>query len=60
MPHWLTTRQVSEETGLSERTIQDWIASGKIRSIKIGAARRIPATELQALEERLLEPKDAS
>jgi excisionase family DNA binding protein len=59
-PQWLTVPQTARRTGLSERTIWSLIASGELRSIKVGSARRVPVCELAALEARLLDQDGAA
>ena len=44
-----SVKQVSEILGLAEITIRQWIQHDKITSVKIGKARRIPASEITRL-----------
>ena len=46
MDKMLTVKQVSESLGLAEITVRQWIQHNKIKSIKIGKARRIPESEV--------------
>ena len=41
--------QIAQEFGLSERTVRRWIASGEIRSTKVGGARLIARVDLDEL-----------
>lgn len=43
LPEFLTVKQVSERLQLSKSFLYELLASGRIRSVKVGAARRIPA-----------------
>ncbi len=53
----LTGAQVAEMLGLKPVTIRQWIAKGKIGSVKIGdRAVRIPVSEIQKLIERGYRP----
>lgn len=45
----LRPRQVAELLNVSERTVRALVASGRLRSVKIGAARLIPFAELEKL-----------
>jgi len=49
MENHLTVKEVARILGLSEITIRQWIGIDKIKSIKIGSARRIPESEVQRL-----------
>jgi excisionase family DNA binding protein len=40
-PDWLSPREVAATLGVSEATIKRHIASGKLRSSKVGRSRRI-------------------
>lgn len=42
----LKVKEVSQILGLAEITIRQWIQNGKIKSKKIGRARRIPESEV--------------
>jgi len=44
-----TVKQVANQLNLAEITIRQWIMVGKIESIKIGRARRIPESEVMKL-----------
>ena len=39
-------RDVAAQTKLSERKVWDLIATGELRSVKIGSSRRVPAEAL--------------
>jgi excisionase family DNA binding protein len=39
-------QEFAEALGVSERTAARWVASGRVRSLKVGRCRRIPASEL--------------
>ena len=43
----LTIKQTSRALQLSERTVASMVSSGSLKSVKIGAARRIPADALK-------------
>ena len=42
-------RDAADRLGLSERKVRGLIASGELRSVKIGAARLIPVVDLERL-----------
>ena len=44
-----TAKEVATDLKMHEVTIRQWIAEGKIKSIKVGRSRRIPAAEYQRL-----------
>ena len=44
----LTIRQTAEALKLSERSIQNLISSGQLRSVKVGRSRRIPTDVVSA------------
>ena len=44
----LTIRQTAEALQLSERSIQNLISSGQLRSVKVGRSRRIPTDVVSA------------
>ena len=44
--------------GVSARTVQRLVASGELRAVKVGGARRVPVTEIRGLVDR--EFQDAS
>lgn len=43
LPQFFTVRQLSDRFQLSKSFLYEQLASGRLRSVKIGAARRIPA-----------------
>lgn len=49
METYITVKKFSKITGLAEVTVRQWIGKGKIKSIKIGNARRIPESELKRI-----------
>lgn len=51
---WLTAREAAIELRLSTRTIHELIRRGSISSVKVGRARRIPASAIDEYEARLL------
>ena len=52
--------QASGILQLSRATLYEKIATGEIRSVKIGSSRRIPRSELEAYVSRLGEQAHAS
>lgn len=49
----LSPAQLAERLGISDRTVRELLASGEIPSLKIGGARRVEATAVDAyLESR--------
>lgn len=51
----LTAEEAGEVLGLSRTTVYALMATGALRSVKIGGARRVPATVLREYVDRLLE-----
>ncbi|WP_133756082.1 helix-turn-helix domain-containing protein [Naumannella halotolerans] len=51
----LSPEEAGELLGLGRSTIYDLIRIGMLPSVKIGRARKIPASELQKYVDRLLE-----
>lgn len=49
MEKYYTVKEVSHILSLAEITIRQWIQADKIKSIKIGKARRIPKSEVERL-----------
>jgi excisionase family DNA binding protein len=55
-PLLLTVAQVAHELGLSRSTVYLEIASGRLRSIRVGRARRVPRAAVeQWVADRLAE-----
>lgn len=52
---YLRIRTVADRVDVSERTVRRWIALEKIKSIKIGGARRVLEDELDRLQGALPE-----
>lgn len=44
-----TVQEVSEIMKVHKNTVKVWIATNKIKSIKVGGARRVPASEVDRL-----------
>ena len=57
-PILYNVREVAEQTRLSQRTVYDLIATGKLASCKIGASRRVPAEALDAFVAGLMQGAD--
>jgi excisionase family DNA binding protein len=55
----LTVRQSCERLGISHPTLYELLNSGQIKSLKIGRARRVPSTEIDAFVDRQLKDADA-
>lgn len=51
LPYWLRVPQFQRQSQLSRNKIFEMLAAGKIRSIKVGRARLIPASEVARLAE---------
>jgi excisionase family DNA binding protein len=52
MEKLLTTQEVADYLGLTQRTIYTYIQSGSLRAIKIGREWRIKESELEAFINR--------
>ena len=50
----LTVEEASERLGLGKTKVYQLLARNELGSIRIGAARRIPVSSLEAYVERLL------
>jgi excisionase family DNA binding protein len=50
----LTVAEAAERLGLGRTKVYELLARGEIASVRIGAARRVPASALEAYVERLL------
>jgi excisionase family DNA binding protein len=48
-PRFYPYAEVAKMFGRSTRTVRLWVASGRLKAIKIGAAPFIPDTEIQRL-----------
>jgi excisionase family DNA binding protein len=53
--HLLTIKEACNRLSVSRPTIYDLISKGEVASLKIGSARRIPASEVEAFICRHLE-----
>ena len=51
MPDDLTPRQVADELGVTVRTVQRWIADGRLPSTRIGSRVRVSRSSLSAVAE---------
>ena len=51
MPDELTPRQVADELGVTVRTVQRWIADGRLPSTRIGSRVRVSRSSLSAVAE---------
>ena len=49
----LRVDEAAERLGLSRSFLYELLAAGRLRGVKIGAARRIPASELERFVETL-------
>ena len=45
---WYTPATLAKRLDVSERTVRNWIASGKLASYKIGSVRRIDPVDVDA------------
>ncbi|ROP74071.1 helix-turn-helix domain-containing protein [Curtobacterium sp. PhB115] len=52
-PLLLTPAQVAAELGVGRSTVYELFASGELRSVKIGSARRVRSADLRAYVEGL-------
>jgi excisionase family DNA binding protein len=50
----LTVDEVAERLGLGRTKVYELLGRGEIASVRIGTARRVPASALEAYVERLL------
>ena len=46
-----TTPEIARSFRVSTRTVDRWIASGTIRSVKVGGRRLVPVSEVRRLTE---------
>ncbi|MFF5853976.1 helix-turn-helix domain-containing protein [[Kitasatospora] papulosa] len=56
-PEWMTVREVAEHFRVSTRTIHRWVASGEIRSRRIGPGGRVTRIHSAVLD---TDPHDLS
>lgn len=49
----MTVDDAARQLGMGRTTVHDLMKKGTLRSVKIGRARRIPSTEVEALISRL-------
>lgn len=49
MDEYYTVKEVSQMLKLADITIRQWIHDGKIKSVKVGGARRIPKSEIERI-----------
>ncbi len=49
MDEYYTVKELSQLVKISDITIRQWIHDGKLKSVKIGGARRIPKSEVERL-----------
>lgn len=45
---WYTPATLAKRLSVSERTVRNWISSGKLASYKIGSVRRIDPDDVDA------------
>jgi excisionase family DNA binding protein len=55
----LTIPEVADELALSRSTIYELVASGRLETVRIGRARRVPRAALDAFVERLRSVDDS-
>ncbi len=53
LPRYLTVNEFCERFRLSKSFVYELMARGKIRSVKVGSARRIPVTAMLEFERTL-------
>jgi excisionase family DNA binding protein len=46
-PSFFTERTLADFLAVSDRTVRNWIRSGKLSSYKLGAARRIDPADVE-------------
>jgi excisionase family DNA binding protein len=51
----LTTKEAAEVLGIGRSTVYELMYAGQLESVRIGAARRIPAVALEEFVRRLRE-----
>lgn len=56
----LTTGEAAKQLGIGRSTLYDLIRSGKLRTVKIGRRRLVPATALTDVIETLTEETEAA
>lgn len=59
LPRYVTVAEFCERFRLSKTFVYDLIQSGRIRSIRIGASRRIPVSAVQAFADSLADSESA-
>ena len=52
LEQYYTIEEVAEKLKVTRQAIHNWIKEGRIDSIKIGRARRIPAASIERLVEQ--------
>jgi excisionase family DNA binding protein len=56
LEQYYTIEEVAEKLKVTRQAIHNWIKEGRIESIKIGRARRIPAASIERLLEQSRQP----
>lgn len=56
LEQYYTIEEVAEKLKVTRQAIHNWIKEGRIDSIKIGRARRIPAASIERLLEQSRQP----
>lgn len=56
----LTVDAVADYLAVSARTVERLVASGELRSVRIGRARRIPVAAVRGFRDRLEQQEDAA
>jgi excisionase family DNA binding protein len=56
LEQYYTIEEVAEKLKVTRQAIHNWIKEGRIESIKIGRARRIPAASIERLLEQSKQP----
>jgi excisionase family DNA binding protein len=57
MAQHLRTREVAQRLDVTEETIRDWIASGKLPAVKIGKSWRIRSEDVDRILQEGLSPE---
>ena len=57
LEEYYTIEELAEKLKVTRQAIHNWIKDGRIDSIKIGRARRIPAAAVERLLEQSRQPR---
>lgn len=52
MPEWVTAKQYAEMTGVTPRTVRNWIASGELETYRHGKTAMVRASQAFSRDRR--------